>query len=148
MNWCLWSNKAKAINLSRLSLPSLSYRSSYYVFNWYILVLKKAYVKFHLRNYYDHSFHEHTSLGSPKGTHCLNFKIYHGVSIENTYCYQLPSTVTQFIGNIWSTYDLTRRLKPLLTLAQAQYYLKVEKQHNEAYWWGHDYLIALSHDSL
>ena len=32
----------------------------------------RNYVKFHLSNYYGHSFHEHTSLGSPKGTHCLN----------------------------------------------------------------------------
>ena len=55
--------------------------------------------------------------------------------------------MTQFIENIWSTYDLTHRLKSLLTLAQAQYSLKVERQHNEAAWWGHDYLIALSHDS-
>ena len=33
-------------------------------------------------------------------------------------------------------------------LAQAQYSLKVERQHNEAAWLGHDYLIALIHDSL
>ena len=43
---------------------------------------------------------------------------YHGISIENIYCYRLPSTVTQSIGNIWSIYDLTRRSKSLLILAQ------------------------------
>ena len=61
---------------------------------------QRAYVKFHLWNYYGHSFHEHASLGSPKVTHCLNPKRHHGVSIENTYCYRLPSIVTQSIGNI------------------------------------------------
>ena len=58
---------------------------------------QRAYVKFHLKNYYDHSFREHNSLGSPKGTLCLNPMKYHGVSIENTYCYWLPSIVTQSI---------------------------------------------------
>ena len=67
---------------------------------------QRAYVEFYLRNYYDHSFHEHTSLGSPKGAQCLNPKRYYGAFIENTYCYHLPSTVTQSIGYIWSTYHL------------------------------------------
>ena len=107
---------------------------------------QKAYVKFYLRNYYGHSFHVHTSLESPKRTHCLNPNRYHGAFIENIYCYRLPSIVTQSIRNIWSTYNLTHRSKSLLTLAQAQYSLKVERQHNEATQWGHDYLIALSHD--
>ena len=88
---------------------------------------QKVYFKFHLRNYYSHSFHERTSLGSPKMTHCP--MRYHGASIENTYCYWLPSTVTQSIRNIWSIYDLTCRSKPLLTLAQAQYSLKVDVIH-------------------
>ena len=61
---------------------------------------QKAYVKFHLRNNYDHSFHKHTSLGSPKGTLCLNLMRYHSASIENIYCCRLPLTMTQFIGNI------------------------------------------------
>ena len=43
----------------------------------------KAYDKFHLRNYYDYSLHEHISLGSITTTHCLNHMRYHGVSIEN-----------------------------------------------------------------
>ena len=135
----------KSINLSRLPLPSLSYKSSYYVFNRHILAFKRANVKFHLRNYYDHSFHEHTSLESPNGTHCLNPKRYHGVSIENTYYYRLPSTIS--IRNIWSTYDLTYRSKSLLTITQPQYSLKVERQHNESAWWSHDYLTTLSDDS-
>ena len=108
---------------------------------------QRVYVKFHLRNYYGHSFHDNTSLGSHKGTHYLNPKRYHGVSIENTCCYLLPSIMTQSIGNIWSIYDLTRRSKSLLISAQTQYSLKVERQHNEAAWWGHDYLIVLIHDS-
>ena len=108
---------------------------------------QRVYIKFHLRKYYDHSFHEHTSLRSPVGTHCLNPKRYHSVSIENTYCYLLPLTVTQSIGNIWSAYDLICRLKPLLTSTQTQYFLKVERQQNETTWWNHDYLIGLSHDS-
>ena len=70
-------------------------------------------------------------LGSPKWTHCLNPDRYYGVSIENTYCYRFSSTITKSIGNIWSTYDLTRRSKPLLTSTQAQYSLKVERQYNE-----------------
>ena len=70
---------------------------------------------------------KHTFLGSLKGTLYLNPKKYHDASIENTYCYQFPSTMTQSIGNRWSAYDLTRRSKSLLTLAQAQYSLKVER---------------------
>ena len=96
------------------------------------LNFQRAYVKFNLRNYYNHSFHENTSLGSRKGTHCLNPKRYHGAFIENTYYYWLSSIVTQYIGNILSTYDFTRRSKSLLTLAQVQYSFKVERQHNEA----------------
>ena len=67
---------------------------------------QRAYVEFYLRNYYDYSFHEHTSLGSSKGAHYLNPKRYYGAFIENTYCYHLPSTITQSIGYIWSTYHL------------------------------------------
>ena len=91
-------NKVKVISLSRLPLQSLNYRSSYCVFTWHILAIKRVYVKFHLRNYYDHSFHEHTSLGSPKETQYLNPKRYHGAFIKNTYCYWLPSTVTPIHG--------------------------------------------------
>ena len=108
--------------------------------------LSKSLCQVPLKELLCHSFHEHTSLGSPKGTHCLNPKRYHGAPIENTYYYRLPSTMTQSIGNIWSTYDLTYKSKSLLTLVQTQYSIKVEKQHNETTWWGHDYLIALSHD--
>ena len=39
---------------------------------------QRAYIEFYLRNYYDHSFHEHTSLESPKEAYCLNPKRYHG----------------------------------------------------------------------
>ena len=90
-------------------------------------ISQRAYIKFHLRNYYKHSFYEHTSLGSLNGTHCLNSMRYYGTFIENTYCYRLPSTMTQFVGNIWSTYDLTRRSKSLLILKQTQYFLKIER---------------------
>ena len=55
---------------------------------------QKTYVKFHLKNYYGHSFHEHTSLRSPKGTHYLNPKRYHGAFIENIYCYRLSLIMT------------------------------------------------------
>ena len=138
----------KTINLSRLPLLCLSYKSSYILYvQLTCLSSRRAYVKFHLRNYYDHSFHKHTSLGSPNRTYYLNPKRYHGAFIENTYCYWLPSIVTKFIENIWLAYDLTHRSKSLLTSTQAQYSLKVERQHNEATWWGHDYLIALIHDS-
>ena len=86
---------------------------------------QRAYAKFHLRNYYGHSFHEYASLGSLNGTLHLNPKRYHGAFIENTYCYQLPLIVTQSIRNIWLAYNLTHRSKPPLTSAQAQYSLKV-----------------------
>ena len=57
--------------------------------------------------------------------HCLNLMRYHGTSIENTYCCQPSSRVTQSIG----TYDHFR-VSPigqslLLILALAQYPLKV-----------------------
>ena len=109
---------------------------------------QRTYVKFHLKNNYDHSFHEHTTLGSPKGTRYFNPMRYHNASIENTYCYWISSIVTQSIGNIWLTYDLTHKSKPLLILAQTQYSLKVDRQHNGAAWWDNNHLIALSHDSL
>ena len=134
----------------------MSFKTTFFIIELKILLLsiqltcfsyQRTYVKFHLRNYYDHSFHKHTSLGSPKRTHYFNLKRNHGVSIENTYCYWLSSIVTQSVGNIWSTYDLMRRSKPLLTSVQVQYSLKVKRQYNKATWWGHDYLIALSHDS-
>ena len=108
----------------------------------------RTYVKFHLWNHYDHNLHEHTFLGSFKGTLYLNPIKYHCIFIENTYCYYLPLTVTQSIRNIWSTYDLTHRSKSLLILAQTQFSLKVDEQYNEITWWNYDNLITLCHDSL
>ena len=151
---CLVSPWTDVYSLTRWKL--WAFQDYLYYFELQILLLciqltclssQRDYVKFHLRNYYDHSFHEHTSLGSPKRTHCLNPMRYHSAFIENTYCYRLPSIVTQSIGNIWLTYDLTRMSKSLLNFAQAQYSLKVERQHNEVAWWGHDYLITLCHGS-
>ena len=43
-------------------------------------------------------FHDYMFFGSPNETHCLNPMRYHEVFIENTYCHQPPSTVTQFVG--------------------------------------------------
>ena len=74
------------------------------------------------------------SFGSSKETHYLNLIRYYSVSIENTYCYQLPSIMTQSIGNIWSAYDLSRRPKSLLTLVQTQYSFKVESPYNIVVW--------------
>ena len=42
------------------------------VYSTNMYYLSRAYINFHLRNYYGYSFHEHTSLGSPKGIHRLN----------------------------------------------------------------------------
>ena len=44
-----------------------------------ILWFTRIYIKFYLRNYYDHKFHDHMSLGSLKKTRCLNPMIYHNV---------------------------------------------------------------------
>ena len=71
---------------------------------------QRAYAKFHLRNYYGHSFHEYASLGSLNGTLHLNPKRYHGAFIENTYCYWLPSTVTPIHGE----YMINLRSHPLV----------------------------------
>ena len=49
-------------------------------------------------NYCDHIFHDYMSFGSPKWTHYLNPMRYHGASIDNIHCNQLPSIVIQFIG--------------------------------------------------
>ena len=38
------------------------------------------------------------SIRLPKGTHCLKPMKYHGTSIKNTCCYQLPSKITKPIG--------------------------------------------------
>ena len=65
-------------------------------------------------------------FGLPKGTHCLNTMKYYGASIENIYCHQAPSIVTQSIG-IYDPFKISpigQRL--LLILAHAQYFLKVE----------------------
>ena len=48
---------------------------------------QRAYVKFHLRNYYNHSLHGHTSFGFCKGKLCLNPMRYHGAFFENIYFY-------------------------------------------------------------
>ena len=50
-----------------------------------------------LRNYYDYKFYEHMSFRSLIGTNCLNPMRYHGVSIENIYCYHPPSIMTQSV---------------------------------------------------
>ena len=52
------------INFLKLPLPSLSYKSIYCVINLYTS-LQRAYVRFHLKNYYDYSLPEYTFLGSP-----------------------------------------------------------------------------------
>ena len=44
-----------------------------------ILWFTRIYIKFYLRNYYDHKFYDHMSLGSLKKTRCLNPMIYHNV---------------------------------------------------------------------
>ena len=61
---------------------------------------QRAYVKFHLRNYYGHSLYEHTFLGLPNGILYLNPMRYHSDFIESTYCYQLSSIIIQSIENI------------------------------------------------
>ena len=74
------------------------------------------------------------SFGSFKGIHYLNLMRYHGVSIENTYYHQPPSTVTQSI----EVYDHFRvsliNQSLLLILAQTQYSLKVENPCNIVVW--------------
>ena len=60
------------------------------------LNFSRVYVKFHLRNYYNHCLHEYTSLRSPKRTLYFN----PNVSIEDTYCYWLPPIMTQSIVGI------------------------------------------------
>ena len=94
MNLCLWFNKEKVINLSRLHLL--------YILELQIFLLcdqltylnsQRTYVKFHLRNYYGYILHEHISLESPKMTICLNPIRYYG-AFEKAYCYQFPSTMT------------------------------------------------------
>ena len=47
------------------------------------------YVKLHLRNYYDHIFHDHKYLGSPNGTYCLKPTRHHDVFIKKIYYYLL-----------------------------------------------------------
>ena len=98
--------------------------------------------KFHWRKCYGHSLLDRMSFGLSKKTHYLNLIRYYSVSIENTYCYQLPSIMTQSIGNIWSTYDLSRRSKSLLTLVQTQYSFKVKSPYSIVVWW------IMTNDSL
>ena len=73
-------------------------------------------------------------LDHPRGIYCFNPMRYHGASVENAYCHQPPSTMTQSIG----IYDHFR-VSPigqslLLILAQAQYPLKVESPCNLVAW--------------
>ena len=75
------------------------------------------------------------SFGSPKRTHCLNPMRYHGAYIENSYCHQSPSTMTQSVG----IYDHFK-VSPighslLLILAQTQYPLMVESPCSIVAWW-------------
>ena len=137
----------KAINLLRLFLQSLSYRSSYYV-NKRHNQLTKSICQIPLKELpWAHRFHDHTSLRSPKGTHCLKV---HEISwcIYWEYLFLLVSINNEkSIGNIWSAYDLAHRSKSLLIAMQAQYSLKVETQHIEATWRSHDYMITLCHNS-
>ena len=91
--------------------------------------------KFHWRKCYGHSLLDRMSFGLSKETHYLNLIRYYSVSIENTYCYQFPSIMTQSIGNIWSAYDLSRRPKSLLTLVQTQYSFKVKSPYSIVVWW-------------
>ena len=66
------------------------------------------------------------SFGSPKGTHYLNPRRYHGAFIENTCCHQPPSIVAQSIG-IYDHFKVSPIGQSLmLTFAQTQYPLKVE----------------------
>ena len=44
------------------------------------------------------SLPNHMSFGSSKGIHCFNPMKFHDPSIENTYCHQPLSIVTQSIG--------------------------------------------------
>ena len=99
MNQYSQSNKVKVIILSRLPLISLNYISSYYVQLTYFNS-PKTYIKFHLRNYYDHNLCKHTSLRLSNETLYISPMKYHDVSIENTYYYQLSLIVTQSIENI------------------------------------------------
>ena len=136
-NYQLFNTTSTIIELQILLLcVQLTYLSS-----------PKIYIKLHLRNYYGNSLYMNTSpYNHPKDTLSQSHEISYA-SIENAYCYQLPSTVAQFIRNIWSTYNITHRSKSLLTLTQTQYSLKVKRQHNEIIWWNHDYLITLYYDS-
>ena len=57
---------------SRVTNPSIMWSTD-------ILWFTRIYIKFYLRNYYDHKFYDHMSLGSLKKTRCLNPMIYHNV---------------------------------------------------------------------
>ena len=53
-------------------------------------ISQKAYVKFQLlRNYYNHRFHDHMFLGSPKGTRCLKLISYHGAYLQSKFLVQM-----------------------------------------------------------
>ena len=61
-----------------------------------------------------------------EGTHYLNPIRYHGAFIENTYCHQPPSTVTQSI-RIYDHFRFSPIGQSLMLIwAEAQYPLKVE----------------------
>ena len=77
---------------------------------------KRVYVKFQLRNYYDHSLLKHTFLWSPKETQCFNLHKILGASIENIYCHPPLSIMIHSIRNIWLLQGLIRKSKSLQTL--------------------------------
>ena len=59
---------------------------------------------------------------------------YHATSIENTYCHQPPSTVTQSIG-IYDHFRVSPICQSLLLIStQSQYPLKVESSSNIVAW--------------
>ena len=82
------------------------------------------------------------SFGSSKRTHYLNPMRYHGAFIENSYCHQLPSTMTQSIG-IYDHYRASPIGPSLMfILTQTQYPLKVDSPYGIVVWW------IMTNDSL
>ena len=109
------------INLSSLPLEFLSSRSTYCVINWHNSNSKLHMSKFYYMNCYDHSFLNHMSFRSSKGTHYLNQIRYHGTFIENICWHQPPSIVIQPRGicDHIKVSPISQSL--LLILAQTQY---------------------------
>ena len=86
---------------------------------------KRVYVKFQLRNYYDHSLLEYTFLWSPKETQCFNLHKISGASIENIYCHPPLSIMIHSIRNIWLLQGLIRKSKSLQTLTKLNILLRL-----------------------